>query len=174
MGFFSSNNYSAEQVKNMIRPTLDIGENIIARFENIEIAIGMMNLNIALVESEYSQINDLQEILSEIYLYYGVSVCQAGEMVALLDNKKISSPAMEAVNKSFTLYATEFINYEKYVCSVLLELGYTNNTAIDYHKRAWENAVRNKPDEMAKLQVLRRNSMPWDWINSESWVLSGN
>lgn len=172
MGFFSSDNYSAEQVKKMVRPTLNIAENIVTQFENIEIAISKIKFEMVLLQSEYAAINQLEEILSGIYLYYGVSTQQAGEMVALLDNKKISWPSMEAVNKSFTLYATEFVNYEKYICSVLLELGYSHNEAVDYHKRAWENAVRKKPDEMAKLQVLRKNTMHWDWINSKSWVLS--
>ena len=172
MGFFSSDNYSAEQVKKMVRPTLNIAENIVTQFESIEIVISTIKFEMALVESEYAAINELEEVLSGIYLYYGVSTQQAGEMVALLDNKKISWPAMEAVNKSFTLYATEFVNYEKYICSVLLELGYSHNEAVDYHKQAWENAVRKNPDDMAKLQVLRKNSMHWDWINSESWILS--
>jgi len=174
MGFFSGNNYSTEQVKKIVRPTLNIAEDIITQFESIKIAFGTMNLKMGLVESEYAQISKLPEALSQIYLYYGVSSRQAREMVALLDEKKISWHAMEAVNKSFTLYATEFRNFEKYICVILLELDYSYSQAIDFHKQAWESAIRKNPDEMEELRVQRKNCMHWDWINSESWVLSGN
>jgi hypothetical protein len=168
MGFFSSKNYNAEQVKELVRPTLNIAESVIAKFESIEISIGMANVG-ALVESEYNQINDLREVLSQIYLYYGVSTHQAGEMIALLNDKRISPMAMEAVNNSFILYAKEFTNFERQICEFLKSFGYSHIAAIDFHKQAWENSVGKNPNEMATLLAVRNNRKHWDWINSESW-----
>ena len=62
MGFFSSDNYSAEQIKQTIRPTLDIAYSAIEAYEKIDKPPRSGIIGMALLESEYAVLNELQNI----------------------------------------------------------------------------------------------------------------
>jgi len=169
MGFFSSDNYSAEQIKQTIRPTLDIAYSAIEAYEKIDKPPRSGIIGMALLESEYAVLNELQNILSIIFLYYGVSATQANEIGDLLDKKKISSPTMGAVNKSFIFTLQELQQYETKICIELRLYGLSHTDAIKLLKRAWQEASSKKPTEMASIPSAVKEAR-WDWINANSWA----
>ena len=68
MGLFGEKSVSAEQVKQIIRPTLEIAQNVFDEFENIDIS-NLPRGSVAMLESELKELNLLNNILSKIYLF---------------------------------------------------------------------------------------------------------
>ncbi len=169
MGLFGNKSVSADEVRNLIRPTLDIADDFFQKFESFD-AMSLPKNSFAAIESEQKAINELSNLLTQIYLYYGVSTAQAMEMGALLDGNRISLSAMTAVNQSFTLYAQELFKYEKEISVILKTIGYSHPDAINFHKSAWESASKLNAGAMAVLKSIRTSGMPWQWIDSESWA----
>jgi hypothetical protein len=169
VGLFGSKSLSANEVRNLVQPTLDIAKDIFQKFESFD-AMSLPKNSFAIIESEQKAINELSNILTQIYLYYGVSTAQAVEMAELLDNNRISPSAMTALNQSFTLYAKELFKYEEEISSILKTIGYSYTDAIDFHKSSWERASRLNVEAMNVLKSIRTSGMPWQWIDSESWA----
>ena len=105
MGLLGGKSLSAEQVKSLIGPTLDIAQSVFEDFENIDIS-NLPRGSVAMVESELKELNLLNNILSKIYLFYGVSTQQVMEIT---NDIKISSPAKWATDESFIATAKELM-----------------------------------------------------------------
>ena len=90
MGLFGNKNYSAEDVKSMIQPSLDVAKEVLNQIEEFD------------SDSE-SWIEELEKMMSNIYLYMGTSYVQSADLTSLLNNKKISPAAMSAADKTFSI-----------------------------------------------------------------------
>ena len=166
MGLFGGKSLSAEQVKSLIGPTLDIAQSVFEDFENIDIS-NLPRGSVAMVESELKELNLLNNILSKIYLFYGVSTQQVMEIT---NDIKISSPAKWATDQSFIATAKELMKYEDEICVILKSLDFSFDQAIEFHKHAWQTARNTNPGALDTLKSVRTTGMHWDWINSNSWA----
>ena len=169
MGLFGEKSVSAEQVKQIIRPTLEIAQNVFDEFENIDIS-NLPRGSVAMLESELKELNLLNNILSKIYLFYGVSTQQVMEIT---NDIKISSPVKWATDQSFIAAAKELMKYEDEICIILKSLDFSFDQAIEFHKHAWQTAKISNPGAMDTLKSVRTNGMHWDWINAGSWSKVG-
>ena len=169
MGLFGSKSLSANEVRDLIRPTLDIANNMFEKFESFD-AMLLPRKSVAVIESEQSAMNELSDFLSQVYLYYGVSTAQAMDLVQLLNENKISPSAMTAVNESFTLYAKELFKYEGEITVMLKTIGLSHTDAISFQKDSWEKALKQDARAMNVYKSIRTKGMPWEWIDSNSWA----
>lgn len=169
MGIFGSKSLSANEVRDLIRPTLDIANNIFEKFETFDPML-LPRKSVAMIESEQSAMNELSDFLSQIYLYYGVSTSQAMDLVQQLNDNKISSAAMTAVNESFTLFAKELFKYEREITVILKTIGHSHTDAISFQKDCWEKASRQDAKAMGVYKSIRTKGMPWEWIDAKSWA----
>lgn len=169
MGLFGGKSLSAEQVKSLIRPTLDIAQSVFVDFENIEFT-SLPKGTVAMLESELEELNLLNKTLSNIYLFYGVSTQQVMEIT---NDNKISAPSKWATDQSFIATAKELMKYENEISIILKSLDFSSDQAIEFHKHAWQTAKNTNPSAMDTLESVRTNGMHWDWINSNSWAEVG-
>ena len=169
MGLFGEKSLSAEQVKLVIRPTLELAESIVDNFKNIDF-LKLPRGSVAMLESEYAELNKLNDILSKLYLFYGISTQQ---WMDITNDNKISSAAKWATDQSFHATAKELMKYESEICTILKSLDFSFNQAIEFHKHAWQTAKNTNPIAMDTLKSVRTNGMHWDWINSDSWAEVG-
>lgn len=169
MGLFGEKSVSAEQVKQIIRPTLEIAQSVFDEFENID-TLNLPRGSVAMLESELKELNLLNNVLSKIYLFYGVSTQQ---MIELTNDAKISSASKWATDQSFTVTAKELMKYENEICIILKSLDFSFDQAIEFHKHAWQTASTANPRALDTLKSVRTIGMHWDWINSGSWSKVG-
>lgn len=165
----NESSYSAEQVKLLIKPTLEIAQSVLDEYANIDEYKLPMGSK-AMLELELVELNRLNEVLSKIYLFYGVSTQQ---VIELTKNNQISSASTWALNQSFTAAAKELMKYETEICVLLKSLDFSSDQAIEFHKHAWQSATNSNPSAMDTLKSVRTTGMHWDWINSNSWAKVG-
>ena len=138
-------------------------------FENIEFA-SLPKGSVAMLESELIELNLLNKVLSNIYLFYGVSTEQ---VMDITKDNRITEPAKWATNQSFMATAKELMKYENEISIILKSLDFSSDQAIEFHKHAWQTAKNTNPIAMDTLKSVRKNGMHWDWINSNSWAEVG-
>jgi hypothetical protein len=172
MGIFKRSDYSPDEIKKLIMPTVEFGRKAIEAFEDIEISPPPSGF--VLLESESKVLNELREVTTKIYLYYGLSTAQVIQIGNYLEEKKISTETMTAVNKSFMYIAEKLKEYEIPIHIALKDYGLTHIEAIKFHEKAWFDAVELRPIEMEKLKSIRKERMHWDWINLDSWARLNN
>ena len=169
MGFFGGKSLSAEQVKSLIRPTLDLAQSVFEDFENIEFA-NLPKGSVAMLETELVELNLLNNVLSNIYLFYGVSTKQ---FMDISKDNRISEPSRWATDQSFIATAKELMKYENEISIILKSLDFSSDQAIEFHKHAWQTAKKTNLGAMETLKSIRTNGMHWDWINPNSWAEVG-
>ena len=169
MGLFGGKSLSAEQVKSLIGPTLDIAQSVLDDFENIDV-LKLPKGSVAMLESELEELNFLNKVLSNIYLFYGVSRQQ---WMDITEDNRISEPSKWATDQSFIATAKELMKYESEISIILKSLDFSSDQAIEFHKHAWQTAKNSNSGAMDTLKSVRKNGMYWDWINSNSWAEVG-
>ena len=172
MGIFKRNDYSPDEIKKLIMPTVEFGRKAIEAFEDIEISPPPSGF--ALLESESKVLNELREVTTKIYLYSGLSTAQVIQIGNNLEEKKISTETMMAVSKSFLYMAEKLKEYGVLIHIVLKDYGLTHIEAIKFNEKAWLDAFELKPIEMEILKRIRKERMLWDWINLDSWARLNN
>jgi hypothetical protein len=157
MSFFSGKTYTAENVKKMIQPSLDLTKEVMNQIEQFD------------AESE-TWVDELEKMMSNIYLYMGVSYTQASDLGKLLSERRISLAAMSAANKTFMHCYSELDKCAQVINETLRRSGYLHADAIDFHEHCWQKAMDKKPIEMDTLQRSQPNKAQWSWINEDSWL----
>jgi hypothetical protein len=158
MGIFGNKTYSAENVKNMIQPSLDLSNEVMNQIKHFD-------------ADSVSWVEELKKMMSNIYLYMGVSYTQASDLGKLLTEKRISLAAMSAANKTFMHCYSELDKCAQVINETLRRSGYLHTDAINFHEHCWQNAIDKKPVEMDALQRSQPNKAQWSWINEDSWLM---
>lgn len=158
MGIFvKKESYSAQDVRQMMQPIIDLVKEIEKKASAID---GMSK----------DWISDTVETVALIYSFDAKCVAESQRLIQLLLKGAMSSAAHSAAMKSLNFLSDQRDERFAFITQSLIDSGMPYKLGIEFHKNSWKRASEISPKEIANFEKLMAGATKWDWINETSWT----